>query len=218
MDVGRAQTIADQIEELILSNAFPDRARLDEARLAERFGVSRTPIREAIQRLAQTGLVELRPRRGAFVRLPGALELIEMFEVMAELEAFCARLAADLVSDEAVAGLRAANLGCAAAAEAGDAEGYYRANEGFHHALYASSGNRFLEGEALRLHRRLRPYRRLQLRLRGRMAQSLAEHEAVVDALEQGDEVAAGRLIRAHVAVQGEKFRRLMATMPVAAE
>lgn len=218
MEARRAEVIADDVEELILSGAFADGDRLDEARLAERFGVSRTPVREAIQRLALSGLVELRPRRGAFVRQPGAVELFEMFEVMAELEALCARLAAGLVTDDALGALEEANAACAGAVEARDADAYYRANERFHHGLYALSGNRFLEAEALRLHRRLKPYRRLQLRLRGRMAQSMAEHEAIVAALGAGDAHRAASVVRDHVAVQGEKFRRLMATLPVAAE
>lgn len=218
MGPSRVERIAEEIEELILSGGYEDGARLNEAALAERFGVSRTPIREAIQRIALSGLVELLPRRGAFVRQPGAVALVEMFEVMAELEAFCARLAAPLATDEALARLARANAACTGAVEAGDADAYYRANERFHHLLYALSGNRFLESEALRLHRRLKPYRRLQLRLRGRMAQSLAEHEAVVSALAAGDGERAAAAIRAHVAVQGEKFRRLMATLSVAAE
>ncbi|MBM2578032.1 GntR family transcriptional regulator [Jannaschia sp. Os4] len=218
MEQRRAETIADEIEELILSDAFADGDRLDEATLAERFGVSRTPVREAIQRLSLTGLVDLRPRRGAFVRQPGPVELLEMFEVMAEIEAVCARLAAARIEDDALAGLAAANAACAAAVEAGDADGYYRANEGFHLRLYAESGNRFLEGEAQRLHRRLKPYRRLQLRLRGRMAQSLAEHREIIAALEAGDAACAATATRDHVAVQGEKFRRLMSTRATAAE
>ena len=214
----RAEQIAEAVEELILSGEFGDGARLDEVKLAARFGVSRTPIREAIQRLALSGLVELRPRRGAFAHQPGAIELLEMFEVMAELEAVCARLAAARISDAALAELRAANAECADAVEQGDTDAYYRANERFHHIVYAQSGNRFLETEALRLQRRLRPYRRLQLRLRGRLAQSMAEHEAIVAALTDGAGDAAADAIRAHVAVQGEKFRRLAATLPTAAE
>ena len=217
MEHRRAEVIAEGIEELILSGAFGDGERLDEATLAGRFGVSRTPVREAIQRLSLSGLVELRPRRGAFVRQPGAVELVEMFEVMAELEAVCARLAAAEVTDAALGELSAANADCARAVEVSDADAYYRANQRFHEILYAQSGNRFLEGEALRLHRRLRPYRRLQLRLRGRMAQSLAEHEAVLAALGDGDGERAAAAIRDHVAVQGTKFRRLMASLSAAA-
>ncbi|MDB2407898.1 GntR family transcriptional regulator [Jannaschia sp.] len=217
MSQSRAQTIADAIEEMILSEDFADGTRLDEVQLATRFDVSRTPIREAIQRLALTGLVELRPRRGAFVRQPGPVELMEMFEVMAELEAVCARLAARLLTDEGLDALTAANADCAQAVAAQDVDGYYRANERFHHALYAQAGNRFLESEALRLHRRLKPFRRLQLRARGRMAQSMAEHEAVLAAIEAGQGEVAADAMRAHVAIQNEQFRRLVATRPVAA-
>ncbi|WP_308914986.1 GntR family transcriptional regulator [Jannaschia sp. LMIT008] len=214
MEQKRSETIADAVEEMILSGAFADGARLDEVTLAGRFGVSRTPVREAMQRLSLSGLVELRPRRGAFVRQPGPIEMLEMFEVMAELEGVCARLGASRIEDGALNALEAANAACAIAAEAGDADAYYRANEGFHHRLYAESGNRFLAGEALRLHRRLQPYRRLQLRLRGRMAQSLAEHAAIVAALRAGDGDRAAKAVYDHVAVQGEKFRRLMRTFP----
>ena len=106
MEKRRADTIAEELEERIFDGTFPDGCRLDEVRLAENFGVSRTPLREALQRLARSGLVELVPRRGAFVRQPGPVELIEMFEVMAEFEAVCGRLAAKRISDDALAQLR----------------------------------------------------------------------------------------------------------------
>ncbi len=109
MERKRADLIADAIEELILEGTFDDGDRLDEVQLAERFNVSRTPIREALQRLILSGLVEQLPRRGVFVRQPGPVELIEMFEVMAELEAVCARLAASRISDTALSELRTIN-------------------------------------------------------------------------------------------------------------
>ena len=214
METRRAEAIAQTIEEDILSNRYVDGERLDEAMLAARFRVSRTPIREAMQRLAISGVVVLRPRRGAFVRQPTTVDLMEMFEVMAEYEAFCARLAAGAITEEALAEMSEVNAECARAVEAQDADRYYEANEQFHHMLYAQSGNSFLETEALRLHRRLRPYRRLQLRLRGRMAQSMAEHDAILSALEEGDADGAASAIREHVGVQGEKFRRLVAALP----
>jgi DNA-binding GntR family transcriptional regulator len=186
MERKRAELIADELEGLILDGTFKDGVRLDEVQLAERFDVSRTPIREALQRLAQSRLVEQIPRRGVFVRQPGPVELIEMFEVMAELEAVCARLAASRISDAALAELHQTNARCNAAVAAQDADGYYRENERFHAILYRQSGNGFLEQECLRLHRRLRPFRRIQLRLRGRLRQSMAEHEAIVAALEAG--------------------------------
>lgn len=212
----RADTIAEELEALILEGAFADGDRLDEVQLAERFAVSRTPLREAFQRLAISGLVEQIPRRGAFVRQPGPVELMEMFEVMAELEAACARLAATRISDAALDDMRDANAKCLRAVEARDADGYYTENERFHAILYRQSGNGFLQEECRRLHRRLTPFRRRQLRLRGRLAQSMAEHEAVVAALERGDPIAAADEIRRHVAVQGEKFHHLMAGLKAA--
>jgi DNA-binding GntR family transcriptional regulator len=151
-----------------------------------------------------------------FVRQPGPVELMEMFEVMAELEGICARLAATRISDAALEDLRQNNIRCQKTVEAQDADSYYLENERFHQTLYRQSGNGFLERECLRLHRRLKPFRRLQLRLRGRLLQSMAEHEAIVDALGRGDGTGAARAIHSHVAVQGEKFHHLMASLRAA--
>ena len=90
MEQKRSDIIANQIEELIFDGTFRNEERLDEVQLSERFAVSRTPVREALLRLAQSGLVEHRPRRGVFVKQPGPIALMEMFEVMAELEATAA--------------------------------------------------------------------------------------------------------------------------------
>lgn len=218
MEPRRADTIAKTLEEMILDGTFTDGDRLDEVQLADRFGVSRTPLREALQRLALSGLVVLLPRRGAFVRQPGLVELVEMFEVMAELEAMCGRLAALRVTDASIAALRAANSKCSAALAANSANEYYNENEQFHRAIYRQSGNGFLEQEALRLSKRLRPFRRMQLRYRGRLAQSMSEHEAIVEALAAGDAGRAEQLLRDHVAVQGEKFHILMMSLKRAAE
>lgn len=218
MERKRSDTIAEVLEGMILEGTFADGERLDEVQLAQRFSVSRTPLREALQRLALSGLVEQIPRRGVFVRQPGPVELVEMFEVMAELESVCARLAASRITDAALAEMRAVNERCQHAVEAHDTDGYYYENERFHAILYRQSGNGFLEKECKRLFRRLTPFRRLQLRLRGRLRQSMGEHEAIVAALEAGDAQAASDAIRRHVAVQGEKFHHLMSTLKSAAE
>lgn len=218
MEQRRADNIAEALEERIFNGTYPNGERLDEVRLAEQFGVSRTPLREAFQRLALSGLVELIPRRGAFVRQPGPIELMEMFEVMSELEAICGRLAARRITEEALAELRDANSKCKAAVAANDTDRYYIENERFHRVIYRQSGNGFLEQEAAKLHKRLKPFRRQQLRFRGRMGQSMAEHEAIVAALSAGDSDRAGQVLRDHVAVQGEKFHHLMASLKSAAE
>lgn len=207
-----ADDVREALEQMIVTGEFADGERLDENRLADRFHVSRTPLREAFQMLAASGLVELLPRRGAFVRHPAFHEMVEMFEVMAELEAVCGRLAARRVTPEVLARIRATVIACEAAVAAGDTDGYYRENEHFHQLIYTASGNDFLAAEARRLHKRLQPFRRMQLRVRGRMLQSLTEHRQILTALEAGDSTSAEATLRDHVAVQGAKFNDLMAS------
>ena len=207
-----ADRVVNELEEMVLTGAFGLDGRLDEITLAEHFKVSRTPIREALQKLAHSGLVERVPRRGVFVRQLGANELYEMFEVMAELEALCGKLAARRIPDAALAELETVNAKCLDAVDAKDPNIYYAENELFHHIVYRESGNRFLAQEASRLHRRLKPFRRMQLQLRGRMQQSMREHEQVVAALRAGDAQRAADVLRDHVGVQGEKFHLLMST------
>lgn len=218
MNTRRSDTIAKALEEMIFQGNFADGERLDEARLSVHFDVSRTPLREALQRLALSGLVELLPRRGAFVRQPGPVELLEMFETMAELEAACGRLAASRMPDEALEDLRQTDKRSHAAVAAQDIDTYYAVNTRFHHIIYAGSRNSFLEQEALKLQKRLKPFRRHQLRLRGRLIQSKSEHEAIIVALERGEPEQAAQALRAHVAVQGEKFHHLMTSLKQAAE
>jgi DNA-binding GntR family transcriptional regulator len=217
LDRSRSDRIAETLEEQILTGRFPPGTRLDEASLGEEHGVSRTPVREAFQRLALSGLVVQHPRRGVFVRETSPVELLEMFEVMAELEAFCGRLAARRSTEEAIAALRGASVACHRAMDAGDVDTYYRENGAFHQLIYDQSGNRYLAHEAHRLHRRLKPFRRMQLHFRGRLRQSMEEHEAIVDAIAAGDGERAEDLLRAHVAVQGEKFHHLIAHLRAAA-
>lgn len=207
-----ADTLREALEQMILSGEFEDGERLDETRLSARLGVSRTPLREAFQMLAATGLVELIPRRGAFVRQPDVVQMFEMFEVMAELEAMCGRLAARLCSEDDLRRLHEAADDCDRALESGDADVYYRANEVFHNALYRASGNSFLAAEASRLHKRLQPFRRMQLRVRGRLKQSMDEHRDILTAIGAGDEARASQTLHSHIAIQGKKFNDLMAS------
>ena len=192
---------------------FPPGSRIDEQALGKRFGVSKTPIREALIQLASSGLVEVRRRKGATVSVLESRRLYEMFDVMAELEAACARRAARRMSPAHEAALKKALEACRRAAAAGDPDRYFHENEAFHHAIYAASQNAFLAEQALALHRRLRPYRRLQLRVRDRMGNSLAEHEAIVEAMLKGDGELAAERLRGHITVQGERFGDLVASL-----
>ncbi len=212
MTIRTADTLRDSLEQMILTGALANGERLEEVRLATQFEVSRTPIREAFQMLAASGLVELIPNRGAFVRQPEFVEMIEMFEVMAELESLCARLAARRINETLLSGIRAAAAACEHALSHGGSDDYYQENETFHFLIYQASGNTFLASEAARLQKRLKPFRRMQLRVRGRMAQSMQEHRDILAAIEAGDEERAAKALRGHVSIQGQKFNDLMAS------
>jgi len=212
-DMKISEQLRESIEEQIASGELAPGSTLDEATLVERYGVSRTPVREALIQLATEGLIEMRPRRGAVVTSIGPGRLLEMFEVMGELEAMCGRLAARRMTERERAELMAAHEACRAARDAGDTDGYFYCNDRFHAAIYSGSHNAFLHEQAVQLHRRLRPYRRLQLHVRNRMGVSFHEHEAIVQAIQAGDAEAAGQALRTHVTVQGERFGDLMASI-----
>ncbi len=187
--------------------------RLDESSLAQQFGVSRTPVRQALFQLAATGLVEQIPRRGAFVVETGPIRLREMFEVMAELEALCARNAARRATRGDIQTLDGLHHACSAAAKSGDSDTYYYANEAFHEAIRSIGGNGFLHIEISRLQKRLMGFRRLQLRAQARIGASLDEHGGILDALRAGKSGDAADQMRAHVAIQNDQFTDLIATL-----
>lgn len=208
--MSQAFKLKQAIEDAVIAGEFSPGDRLDENSLAERFGVSRTPIREALLQLGAEGFIDVRPRRGAIVSVVSPPRLIEMFETMAELESACGRLAARRLTPEHDAAMAAALVACEAAAQDGDSELYYAVNRSFHEAIYRGSRNEFLAEQALALHKRLSAYRRIQLRARNRLLQSLQEHAEILQAIRAGDEQLAASRLLGHVLIQGEKFSDLM--------
>ncbi|TPE50955.1 GntR family transcriptional regulator [Amaricoccus solimangrovi] len=205
--------IREALENAIVDGRFAPGAKLDPEALAREFDVSRTPIREALQQLEASGLVRVAAKRGTFVSEWSPEELAERFEMMAEVEASCARLAARRITDTELAELEALHASCHRLAEAGDIDAYYAENSAFHHCLYRATHNAFLAREAGRLHAMLQPYRRMQLQVRNRLGRSFDEHEAVVRAIRAGDDAAAGEAMRDHVVVQGDRFHDLLAAL-----
>jgi DNA-binding GntR family transcriptional regulator len=202
----RAEALRDQLEQDIVTGHFKPGDRLDEQSLATRFGVSRTPIREALMQLASTGMVELQPRRGAFVASLGFKDIIERFETMAALEGMCGALAARRITDEQRSALVEAHEVCAAEAKNGASDSYYYANDRFHQIIYEACHNAYLAEQARQLHTRLKPYRRLQLRARHRVSGSLAEHQKIVEAILAGDSAKAEQRLREHILIQGQRL------------
>lgn len=205
--------ISKRIEDDIIYGVFSPGNKLDEKELCARYGVSRTPIREALKLLASEGLVEIRPRRGAVIPTADPMRLFEMFEVMAELEAMCGRLACRRITPEQTQAILQLHESCRDYMQSGDSESYYEANRLFHEAIYQASHNHFLIDQTIALHKRLHPYRRLQLRVGNRMENSFAEHQAILEAIFANDEARTETLLRSHVVIQGQKFSDLMATI-----
>ncbi|MBC7405745.1 MAG: GntR family transcriptional regulator [Cytophaga sp.] len=212
----RSQSLRESIEEMIAIGKLLPGQHLDETELANEFGVSRTPIREALIQLASMGVVVIRPRRGAVVAELGPQQLVEMFEVMAEFEAMCGRLAARRMTPVDQQNLLAAHDACKDAIAASNTDDYFYCNETFHQIIYQGSHNAFLAEQAMALHRRLRHYRRLQLRVRDRVGASFSEHDGVVQAILAGDGELTAELLRGHIMIQGQRFADLMASLPKA--
>jgi DNA-binding GntR family transcriptional regulator len=178
--------------------------------IAAQFEVSRTPVREALQQLEASGLVEVLPKRGTYVSTLSVSRLIEMFEVMAELEAMCARLAARRADEAIQTDMALAVKQCEIEAEQGNANNYYHANEAFHQLIYKASGNEYLIQQTIALKNRLKPYRRLQLQVRDRIGQSVQEHRDLVESIRAGHADQAANFARQHVLIQGQRFNDLM--------
>lgn len=210
----RAAHVKQRLEQEIVTGLLMPGARLDEASLADRFAVSRTPVREALQSLSSIGLVEIRPRRGAVVASVGILELMEMFEVMAELEGMCGRLAAKRMTGDEKKRLCQAHQDARSCVLKGDHDGYYDANVEFHELIYRGSHNGFLGEQTMTLRNRLSPYRRLQLRKRDRLVESFNEHETIMGVIFVGDAAKADRFLQSHVTVQGGSFNDFIASLP----
>ncbi len=205
-------SLRDRIEEAIVSGQFGPGDRLEEVSLAEQYGVSRTPVREALRQLQEAGLIEIKPRRGATVKVITPTHLIHMFEVMGGLEGIAGRLAARRLDETSKSEILECHEACRAAVKDGS-DAYYYENERFHMAIYRASANPFLEEQARALHRRLKPYRRIQLRSLNRIEHSFAEHERIVEALISGQSLEAEQALWDHVTIQADRFHDFLASL-----
>src|ERR1700761_8738111 len=137
----QTERLADQIASLVLSGDFEPGLRLDEHMLAERFGVSRTPVREALRQLASTGLIEIKPRRGATVASATSAQLDHLFGAMAEIEATCSRLAAMSMTPIERRRLQSLHESMAELVGRNDRDGFAAANLTFHTLIYTGAHN-----------------------------------------------------------------------------
>ena len=195
----RSVSIVDTLAIEIGQGILAPGAHLEEEVLCHRFSASRTPVREALRQLAARGLIEIKPRQGAFVIQLGADRVVEMFEVMGYLEAACSSLAAKRHNSQDRIALSEAHQHCILAAERDDPESFYLANAHFHECIYRASHNRHLEEQTLGLRNRLELYRRDVTFHAGLMAISVNEHEKVLCAILEMNQVDASEFMSQHL-------------------
>ena len=186
------------MEEISVGELSPG-VRLDEAGLAERFGVSRTPVREALSRLTAQGILVAGEKRGAFVAEYSRQELAQIFEAMHEIESACARIASQRLDLLARSEIEAAQANCVAAAQAGDRAGYLRANEAFHLAIYQATGNPYMAEIATEFRRRTGPFRAKKFATKDDLFRSAESHRSLIDNIFSEDSTTASNGMRSHM-------------------
>ncbi len=183
----------------ILDNEWAPGHRALEQELALEFGMSRTPVREALIRLAKEGLVEVVPRHGMRVLPVSAADMDEIYQLLGSLEATAAELVAQRkLTARDIAPLDAASRAMDVALKADDLDGWARADERFHRHLVELCGNRLLAATVYNFWDRAHRARMFTLRLRPKPVHSTREHTELVRAIRNGDAAAAREIHRAH--------------------
>jgi DNA-binding GntR family transcriptional regulator len=208
-----ADKLISDIRNEVSSGILKPGDQLEVTALAERFGVSRTPIREAIRTLVETGVLETRPRKGSFVRVLSAKQLLDLFQVAAELEGMACRLAALSLTKENVEAIERGLAKCTQAAEAQNNAEYAMANLDFHTAIHNASGNDWLIEQLRQLQINLNSYRTMPYEIRGRLNKSTDEHKIICNAILSGDGEHACNLMRDHMMLQGKRLPSIIATL-----
>jgi DNA-binding GntR family transcriptional regulator len=206
-----ASEIVAAVEKQILSGALLPGQRVDEMALASSFGVSRTPVREAVLELAALGLVEQRAHKGAFVADVTLEDIFDVYEVLAELEGLCARLAARRMSDTERRELRALHDEMGTLVAPQHRERYIEFDYRFHGLLINAARNGALRDHISLCMRRIAPVRRTSMEMAHDLAAAYAEHEALVAAVLAGDGAKAERIMSEHVALRAEQAKDLAA-------
>ena len=193
------ETAYRQIRSRILDNAWPPGHQVLEQALALELGMSRTPVREALIRLQNEGLVEVVPRHGMRVLPVSAADMKEIYEILTSLEAMAAELVAlKRPAPAELAPLERASRDMERALKKNDLDAWAEADERYHRHLIELCGNRRLATVVYNYWDRAHRARMFTLRLRPKPLDSTAEHLAVVDAIRRGDAVAARELHRQH--------------------
>ena len=201
------EDVADRLREQIFSKELAPGSWLDEQNLAKQFGISRTPMREAIKVLASEGLITIKMRRGAYVTEIARKDLEQIFTILSLLEGEAAREAAAKASEEELNQLDYWHHRLEKAAADRDIEQFFEINGKFHELIREIAGNRWMNGVIEDLRKVLKLHRRDSLTSTGRLQNSLVEHRSILNALLKRDQAAAENIMRKHMAQGLEALR-----------
>lgn len=188
-----------QLEEDIISGFYAKGENITELGVCSRLGVSRTPVRGALHRLAEEGLVDITPNRGAIVVGVTEDDLADTYKIRMRLEGLASRMATERLSDEIKEELIHTVELSEFYAMKKDVERFKELDTEFHKLIFRASGNRMLSKILGELHRNVRAYRKKSLSVPGRLESSLKEHREILSAMLCGDADAADRLTSLHI-------------------
>jgi len=191
--------VYDHVKRRIVANELPFGSKLTEDGLAKELGISRTPIREALNRLAQDRLVTVSPGRGAFVATFSFDDMVQLLEIRETLEGMAARLASNRITKETLEKLRQRLKAAAQKQEHNGYKGYLDADRDFHECVISACGNHQLSQLMKSLQDRIQMLRSRSVMLPGRARNSFQEHMEIIDALSARDPDLAEEKIRTHI-------------------
>jgi DNA-binding GntR family transcriptional regulator len=201
------EDVADRLREQIFSKQLASGSWLDEQSLADQFGISRTPMREAIKVLASEGLVTIKMRRGAYVTEVARADLEQIFTILSLLEGQAAKETATKATEAELNMLDHLHHRLEKAAADRDIEQFFEINVKFHELIQEIAGNRWMNGVIADLRKVLKLHRRDSLTSTGRLQNSLIEHRAILNALLKRDQTGAESAMRKHLARGLEALR-----------
>ena len=201
--------VTERLRSMVASGVLKPGSWIDEQKLSEELGVSRTPFREAMRILASEGLLRIEPRKGCYVAELTEKDLNEIFPLMAMLEGRCAYEAAEKASDQAIKSLESLHQRLKKYADEKNIDDYYATNRKIHEAIQALAGNEWLANMVNDLRRMLNLSRHRSLHHKGRIEESCQEHLSIFAALKAGDASEAERLMKDHIMRQRQALKYL---------
>lgn len=213
--VSLSDKVFDALENEILTGVLERGETLSENKISARLGVSRTPVREALQRLEQEGLVKTEPGKGAVVLGISQGDLLDIYEIRIRIEGLAARYAARNITDEQAKEMRDVVELQEFFAAKGDSQNVRDLDSKFHSMIYKFCTSRILTDTLTSLHHRIERFRRMSVEMGGRGSLSVVEHREIVDALASHDEDKAEELLIAHIKNARDRLSQVVANTDV---